>query len=445
MKKQFLLWVCGTITFHIAKAQVVNASGGYIVQTGNYVVLQDVNLVNNGTFNPSAGSVRFSGTSNTTINGTASPAFYTLEINKNTGNQVTLQSNISVNNSINFLSGLIELSGNNIILNGTAYLNNESETSRITGITGGYVQATATLNAPSSANPGNLGAVISTAENPGITVIRRGHVSQLNASGAGNSIYRYYDILPATQPSAYTLRLNYFDAELNGLSESTLTEYKSNNTLTWFTQGHTSRDAAANYVEYAGIAGYYQRWTLSSVGNVLPLALLSFKANCLTDAVNLKWTTAGNTSSGAFKVQRSNDGMQWQTIAVIQAGAASQYSYTDVSGNSKCFYRLQLPEEDNHVAYSDIKSSNCAIFKNSSTIYPNPATNFVQLQLSNIPDKEVSLILYSGSGQLLIQRSISITGTVTTYTLPVINLPSGIYQISLKSTGYKKMFSFVKQ
>jgi hypothetical protein len=79
-------------------------------------------------------------------------------------------------------------------LNNTAYLNNENEISRITGPTGGYVEATATLNAPSLLNPGNLGVYISTAEDPGVTVIRRGHVSQQNSYGDGNSIYRYYDI-----------------------------------------------------------------------------------------------------------------------------------------------------------------------------------------------------------------------------------------------------------
>ena len=43
----------------------------------------------------------------------------------------------------------------------TALLNGESETSSITGATGGYVEITNTLNASSSLNPGNLGAILS--------------------------------------------------------------------------------------------------------------------------------------------------------------------------------------------------------------------------------------------------------------------------------------------
>ena len=248
MKKRFLLLVCSSLYFITASAQLVFSTGNNFVQTGGYIVLKDINLVNNGTFNAAGGIVRFSGAANNNISGATNPAFNILEINKNAGNQVSLQNNIFINSYINFLSGLIELSGNNVILSGTAYLNNETETSRITGTTGGYVQAIAALYAPAAANPGNLGAVISTTQNPGATVIRRGHVSQQNTQGNGNSIYRYYDILPATVPTSFNLRLNYFDAELNGLNEGSLAIVKRNNNLEWHQQGFTSRNTTTNYV-----------------------------------------------------------------------------------------------------------------------------------------------------------------------------------------------------
>jgi len=254
MKKKFLLLVCVSVSFYNLKAQMVLSSGNNFVQTGGYVVLQDASLVNNGTFNPPAGTVRFSGTGNNSISGTTSPAFQILEISKSSGSQLTLQNNITVNNNINFLSGLIELNANNIDLTGTAYLNNESETSRITGITGGYVQATATLNAPSAENPGNLGVVITSAQNPGVTVIRRGHVSQQNSYGTGNSIYRYYDILPATPPSSLTVRLNYFDAELNGLQSPLLADQPRNGQQ--FVRGLESERCRIDHAaQFSGLQG----------------------------------------------------------------------------------------------------------------------------------------------------------------------------------------------
>lgn len=423
---------------------MVFSPGNNVVQTAGYIVLQDVSVVNNGTFNPAGGSVRFSGVANNSISGTTSPAFNILEINKNTGNQLSLQNNISIKSYITFLSGLIDLSGNNIVLSGTAYLNNESETSRITGTSGGYVQATATLNAPASANPGNLGISISTAQNPGITVIRRGHVSQQNTYGNGNTILRYYDILPATTPTSFSLRLNYFDAELNGLSEPNLTIVKSNNNLVWLQEGYSGGDALANYVEYNGITNYNLRWSLSSVGNVLPLELLSFRTNCKNNAVELKWTTAGDFNSGEFDIQRSSDGIQWQTISTMVAGTGTQYAYTDPSVSSTSMYRLKTIA-DGHITYSNIKSPGCSLTTGNAFIYPGVATSHLQVQLNNMPDKELVLLLYSNNGQLVQIKNIKMSASVATYTLPLAGLSAGTYHLSIQSPGYKKTVAFVKQ
>jgi hypothetical protein len=444
MKKRFLLLVCSSLYFITATAQIVFSAGNNFAQTGGYLVLSDINLVNNGTFNPAGGIVRFSGATNNSISGATNPAFNILEVNKNAGNQLSLQNNISVNSYINFLSGLVELSGNNILLSGTAYLNNETEASRITGTTGGYVQATVTLNAPAAVNPGNLGAVISTAQNPGATVIRRGHVSQQNTDGAGNSIYRYYDILPANVPTSFTLRLNYLNAELNGLNEVSLVIVKSNNNLAWLKQGFTSRNTITNYVEYSGITNYNQRWTLTGIGNILPLELLSFAANCKTNTVELKWTTADDMNSGAFEVQRSNDGIQWQAIDNRKAGSGNQYTYTDPLPGKGSMYRLKMISDD-QITYSAIKTPGCALTGANALIYPSPATGYLQVQLNNMPDKELVLMLYSNKGQLLQIKSISMAGSFETYTLPLAGLPAGTYHLSIQSPGYKKTVAFVKQ
>lgn len=444
MKKLFLLLAGSSLFYITATAQIVFASGNNFVQTGGYLVLNGINMVNNGTFNPAGGAVRFSGTVNNTISGTASPAFNIIEINKNTGNQLSLQNNISVNGYINFLSGLIELSDKNIVLNGAAYLNSESEASRITGTTGGYVQATATLNAPAAANPGNLGAVIGTAQNAGTTVIRRGHVAQRNTSGNGSSIYRYYDILPATTPTLFNLRLNYFDAELNGLTEASLAIARSNNNLAWWPQGFTGRNTSTNYVEYNGITTYSPRWTLTTPDNViLPLELLSFVTNCKANAVELKWTMAEEGNSGVFEVQRSNDGVQWQTIATMQAGIDNNYTYTDALPG-RAMYRLKMVA-DNNITYSPVRTPGCALTSANAIVYPNPATSYVQVQLSNIPDKEVELTLYDNSGRLLQLQNSHITGSFETVTLPLAGLPAGTYRLFIQSPGYKKTVAFVKQ
>jgi hypothetical protein len=78
------------------------------------------------------------------------------------------------------------------------------------------------------------------------------------------SINRYYDISPANNLSLNaTLQFNYFNAELNGIQETNLWLWKSNDLTNWFASPSTdSRDSIVNYVTGKGIQNF-SRWTLS--------------------------------------------------------------------------------------------------------------------------------------------------------------------------------------
>jgi hypothetical protein len=76
--------------------------------------------------------------------------------------------------------------------------------------------------------------VISSTAKLGATIIRRGHAIQTGIGGTNNSIQRYYDILPTNNNNLKaTVRISYFDAELNGLAENNLYQWKTKNNITW--------------------------------------------------------------------------------------------------------------------------------------------------------------------------------------------------------------------
>ncbi len=244
----------------LLQAQVTVQAGAEIKTTNNaIIVLQDIDLLNNGIINqaPGDGLFVFNGNSNTSISGSGNTFFNNLEIAKLSATKVSLLQNIHIVSKINFTSGFIDLNSNNILLEPSALLNGENENSRIIGAAGGYVEITNTLTAPVAFNAGNMGAVISSSQNLGATVIRRGHVSQTNSDGAGSAILRYYDIKPTTNSGLNaTLRINYFDAELNGLDENVLILWKSPDSLNWIAQGFSTRNAADNFVEQTGFPDF---------------------------------------------------------------------------------------------------------------------------------------------------------------------------------------------
>jgi hypothetical protein len=306
--------------------------------------------------------------------------------------------------------------------------------SRITSTGGGYVETTSLLNAPSAVNPGNLGLLLSSGQNLGSTVIRRGHVSQVNGAGRGNSIDRFYDVLPSNNTAlGATLRINYFDEELNGLDESTLVLWKSEDQVNWSSQGYTTRDATANYVEKTGI-DQLSRWTLSSLNNPLPLQFLSFTAHCTGNTVLLQWTTAQEQNTGRFIMERSLNGTDWSNIGTVAAAgnstAALSYTYTDANpSNGQALYRIMEVDLDGRQQLTPVAATDCGLTANLKA-WPNPVKDLLWLNIETTAPSPVTIKLYDNRGALLqvVERVLS-QGS-NQLSIAMATYPAGIYHLT---------------
>ncbi len=310
MKKIYLAIIVSLVCFVNAYTQLNNNGASIKSTTGSYIVLQDINFINKGSFTQTAGIVKMTGGNNNTISGTVKPHFFNLAINKTVGKEVQLLTDFNVSNEIQFISGLLNLNNRNIFLLGTAILKGEVETSRIIGSTGGYIEIKAILNVPVAANPGNLGALISSSKNLGTTIIRRGHQLQVIGGGNSNSLLRYYEITPTTNIALNaTLRFQYFDAELNGLTEANAVLFKKVNNINWVNQGYTLRSAAANFVLKNGIADF-SRWTISTANN------LQRSSNPQGDNTEQNTSINGDLTKGINKIFIEN---LYPTIGTMQS------------------------------------------------------------------------------------------------------------------------------
>ncbi len=251
----------------LSTAQGIKINPGTSFKTGGGVniVINNYDLLNNGNGDLSNGNLYVTGGTQANIRGTSATTISNLYINK-PSSTVLLQSDVNITNNAIFQNGLLDLNGHNLLLSPAGLLVDENEFNHVTGALGGYVSITVDLNAPSSANPGNLGALITSTKNLGSVVLQRGHNSQTN-NGTGKSILRYFNIEPSNNSSLKaTLRFTYLDAELNGLTESNLTMWKSTNGGTkWTTVAPSGQNIALNFVEISNV-GAFSRYTLSSPG-----------------------------------------------------------------------------------------------------------------------------------------------------------------------------------
>jgi hypothetical protein len=416
------------------------------------VVLDDLSLQYDGISNSPENIFRFTGTTNALLGAINSPGFYSLQVAKSGVAQLFLLNDIGVRQSIQFQGGLFNINTNHITLAPGALLVNESETSRITA-TSGTISTSVNLNAPANIDPGNLGAMISTAQNLGTVTIHRGHASQMNSTGGGNSILRYYDIIPANNTGLNaTLRFHYFDAELNGLVENGLVLWKSTNNITWTNQGFNSRNTASNYVEKTGITDF-SRWTLSSVGNALPVTGLKLTGNWLNNAAVLSWTTIAEYDNDHFDIERMGAGEnQFTRIASVSSKypdgnsqSLTAYGYTDAAANrnlTHIYYRLKQVDKNGRAQYSNI-----IIVKPDAkkefilTVYPTLAvTNSLFVQTGNLDIRTMRIQIFDMTGKLLMNRE-------TAYQSQVLSLPMmsrGTYRLVIRSGDRLYTSSFIR-
>ncbi len=414
---------------HIASGTTIKLTSGVVVNLNN------TNLIVDGTLQQTAGdgTYMFTGNLATSISGSSLPVFDKLVVATATANTLSLQHDINVISQVGFTSGLLDLNGNNLNLGSTGLLMGESESSRVIGPSGGKVFATATLNAPSLVNPGNLGAIITSSGDLGITAISRGHQSQA-IGGTGASIFRYFDITPTNDANLNAgLRQQYFDAELNGFDPNSLQVWSSPDNINWTNLGFTDRDTTLHYVDLTGINSF-SRWTLSSASGIpLPVTYIFFNASCTSGQVNIEWATAQQSNSSVFNIERSGNNSQWQVIGSIPAAGNSSiensYFFTDYNplpGTN--LYRIAEYDLDNRVSYTQVIGSSCGV-NDAFAVWPNPVSSTVWISISSENIASVNMMVYDARGTLVLLKKTSLSEGNNQYSLDLSNLAQGTYEL----------------
>jgi hypothetical protein len=126
---------------------------------------------------------------------------------------------------------------------------------------------------------------------------------------------------------------------------------------------------------------------------------------------------------------------QWLTLG-------EKIPYFEVSGNVVAgnFTPTQVRYRDAARAFVGIKEKEQQF---ALAIYPNPAVN--ELNIVVPKTKELNLEIYSGSGQLVIKRSVSNNEMVNQHAIDISKLAQGLYTGILGDGKTVQNFKFIKQ
>jgi hypothetical protein len=142
--------------------------------------------------------------------------------------------------------------------------------------------------------------------------------------------------------------------------------------------------------EYNGTNGnhvYKITTQLSGSITTLPVKLFDFTANKDNDKVYLNWSSASETNSDVFEIERLQGSDEFTKIGKVKAAGNSNqtrfYQFTDLGFNPELdmYYRLKMIDKDGSFEYSKVISIvlNSNFDNQSVTISPNPSKGEVEL------------------------------------------------------------------
>jgi Secretion system C-terminal sorting domain len=263
-------------------------------------------------------------------------------------------------------------------------------------------------------------------------------IGNSGASGFSGS----YSIILADDGSNSTIQLVDGNAIVNASSAGTydgiLLSFNAGSVTQYFKQiGNTPADFNGNSVVPVTDPVPYGTLkagpiSLSSTGT-LPIILTGFTAVADNSKVNLTWTTELEINSDHFVVQSStNVGGSWNNIGTVAAHGNSStpinYSFTDTKpANGTTEYRLEMVDKNGSTAYSTVVAVRIGL-ATSVSVYPNPASTYVNVVLGGSATGNVSIRLINTTGQVLMEKTVS-NAAGTTVPLTVSNFPQGDYLI----------------
>ncbi len=165
---------------------------------------------------------------------------------------------------------------------------------------------------------------------------------------------------------------------------------------------------------------------------ILPIELVNFNAQSISEGVALNWTTATEQNSDHFAVERSVDGEQFETIGILNAAGESEqqnsYNFLDRQPHHGLnHYRLRLVDTDGDMDHSGVRTVQVDMAgKDEVLLVPNPGTDHVQVLLpSNVQGS--TFVLVDATGRTISQ----VRPQNARLEINTIALPKGLYGFRL--------------
>lgn len=263
---------------------------------------------------------------------------------------------------------------------------------------------------------------------------------------ATNNIGVTFTTSPLTQPAAgyiaTTPQVEYTEVLWDTLWHQLSFIFTATDASEYMTIGNFRTDAATTIVTKkvvpyptSSAAYYYIDDVVVQPYLALPLTLLSFNGNATPAGNVLKWATANEIHTSHFEIQRSSDGIFFETIGTVNAkGAeAENEDYTFLDDQPLAYqnlYQLKMLDEDGSFQFSE-RVNITSLVNQQFEVYPNPVNGM--LTIKGDWESNATLQIIDMAGKIIYTKhTTSITDSVLH--VDFSNYAPGIYIVQLIST-----------
>jgi hypothetical protein len=414
-------------------------------------------------FSSATSTVNFDGAALQTITSAGGASFTNLNVN-NSSTGVQLENNATVTGTLTMTQGNIDLNGGNTLTLGTSVALNGTlaYTAGVIINTGSF---TRWLKAATIAN-GSAGGLfpMGTAATskllyvsaPATAPTTGGTVTVAYNDAAGSSLVSFAD---GASTVAVIDNLNWAVTTGNGLAGGTYNLEAQGTgfgnigntadlrlTLAGSVVGTagvnagTTADPQVNRtgLTLANLTNTFYVGSVNSVTSPLPVELVFFTATVTNGRVKLSWETAMETNNDYFIIQRSRDGVMWDSLTHVagsgNTSTATFYAaYDPAPYRGISYYRLVETDFAGNKIYSSVCAVNLQRSSSEISLFPNPATNSILIQF---PDAgQYSVALLNGAGQSMTDPALG-TGNIT---LDVSHVAAGLYYVVIRQGNTKEV------
>jgi hypothetical protein len=187
---------------------------------------------------------------------------------------------------------------------------------------------------------------------------------------------------------------------------------------------------------------FIQASTISNSIVVLPIELLSFETINKENKVNVNWSTATETNTNYFDLERSVDGVNYKSIFKVNGAGNSNsintYSFIDENPASGFinYYRLREVDFNGHNKLSKVNPVNLMNQIKTVSFWPNPIKNKFTAEIS-FPEKGNGTIEITDiSGRVIISEIRALEQGSNVIDINTDELIAGTYFFRVKSDNY---------